>query len=66
MATLYRTPPQKLRDRAVRRTDDLCKELVCLAAFNLDGQPNAQKKVYEAVRVLQSLKAAAIAPDSKD
>lgn len=60
---LYRTPAQKLRDKAVRRTDDLCKELVCVAAFSVD-QERAQMKIYEAVKTLQLLKAAAIAAES--
>lgn len=62
MTTLYRTPAQKLRDKAVRRTDGLCKELVALAAFSLDN-PKSQKKIYETVRLLQILRNAAVAAE---
>lgn len=30
----------------------LCKELACIAAFNLDQWPRAQKIVYRAIRIL--------------
>lgn len=42
------------------KSDDICKELVCIAAFNLFDSPDAQKKVYRAVRALQKLDAAAV------
>ena len=32
----------------------LCKELACIAAFNLDQWPKAQKSVYRAIRILAS------------
>jgi hypothetical protein len=40
-------------------TDDLCGHLSRIAAFNLD-RPAAQMKVYEAIRRLRLLDAAAI------
>lgn len=42
------------------KSDDICKELVCMAAFHLFDSPDAQKKVYRAVRALQQLDAAAV------
>lgn len=41
-------------------TDDLCGHLSRIAAFNLDDRPAAQMKVYEAIRRLRLLDAAAI------
>lgn len=48
------SPPKKMT------TDELCKHLACLAAFNLDGRPQQQMKVYEAIRRLQMMDDAAI------
>lgn len=42
------------------RSDDLCKRLVAMAAFSLDGNPQAQALVYKAVRQLQLLDAEAV------
>ena len=57
---------KKVAKRAVARssprkmsTYDLCLSLSCIAAFNLDG-PKAQAQIYEAIRRLQALDAAAI------
>lgn len=41
-------------------TDELCLNLSCIAAFNLDDRPQAQLKIYEAIRRLKLLDAAAI------
>lgn len=40
-------------------SDELCRQLVCMAAFSLYDQPKAQKLVYEAVRKLQRMDALA-------
>lgn len=46
---------------APTNSDALCKALVCIAAFNLNDNPTAQLKVYEAVRTLQLLDQQAVA-----
>lgn len=43
----------------VVRSDELCKRLVAIAAFNLYDEPEAQKVIYSAVRTLQRLDAEA-------
>jgi len=48
------------RKPALIRSDELCKRLVAMAAFSLYGNPHAQKLVYNAVRQLQLLDAAAV------
>ncbi len=45
---------------ALTRSDDLCKQLVAMAAFNLQGNDHAQQVIYKAVRQLQLLDAAAV------
>lgn len=42
-------------------SDELCKALVCIAAFDLNDNLAAQLKIYEAVRTLQLLDQQAIA-----
>jgi hypothetical protein len=51
-----RPKPQKVTPTS---SDDLCKRLVAMAAFSLYDDPKGQKLVYEAVRKLQMLDAAA-------
>lgn len=43
------------RDAAIKTAPDLCKSLVAIAAFNLDDNPEAQMKIYAAVKSLQAL-----------
>jgi len=45
---------------ALVRSDELCKRLVIMAAFNLHSNPEARALVYQAVRQLRRLDAAAI------
>ena len=49
----------KPKPPALKRSDDLCRALVRIAAFNLHDSPEAQMAIYKAVRQLQLLDAAA-------
>jgi hypothetical protein len=51
--TSYHKPP------ALVRSDNICKELSLIAAFNLHDEPETAEKVYRAIRQLQLLDAAA-------
>lgn len=42
-----------------KNSDELCKRLVCIAAFSLADNPEAQKMIYLAVRTLQRMDMAA-------
>jgi hypothetical protein len=41
--------------------DELCKQLACIAAFNLSDRPKAADAIYRAIRTLQAMDAGAIA-----
>ncbi len=41
-------------------SDELCKQLVAMAAFSLHDNPKAQQLIYKAVRQLQLLDAEAM------
>lgn len=53
---MKRKPRAKPKSKpALVRSDELCKHLVTMAAFNLYGNPKAQALIYKAVRQLQLL-----------
>lgn len=53
-------PPRPASEPTLVRSNDLCKQLVTMAAFSLHDNPRAQKLIYKAVRQLQLLDAEAV------
>lgn len=51
-------PPRSIPNQL--SSDDLCKQLAAIAAFNRHNNPKAADAVYRAIRTLQALDAAAI------